>query len=320
MLAIETRQLTHEYRTGSGRKRAIEEVSLSVPLGSIYGFLGPNGAGKTTTIRALMGFIRPSSGQASVLGMDAWTQSRQIKAGVGYVPGDVRLWPWLRASDAVAMFARVRGEGDGMRTEAARLAEALGLDLKLKVRSMSKGTRQKLGLILAMAHKPKLLILDEPSSGLDPLVQDQLRLLLREAASDGRTVFLSSHTLAEVEDLCDRVAIVRQGKIVADDTLAALRARAGHVVTIEFAPGCVPPRAGLLDGLVLEDGAATPKRASAWTGLYRPGGDRAADAATGGDVQQLMAWIATLPGVVDASVTRPDLETLFRTYYRGGKS
>lgn len=324
MLAIETRQLTHEYRTGSGRKRAIEEVSLSVPLGSIYGFLGPNGAGKTTTIRALMGFIRPSSGHASVLGMDAWTQSRQIKAGVGYVPGDVRLWPWLRASDAVAMFARVRGasggRGDEMRSEAARLAEALGLDLKLKVRSMSKGTRQKLGLILAMAHKPKLLILDEPSSGLDPLVQDQLRLLLREAASDGRTVFLSSHTLAEVEDLCDRVAIVRQGKIVADDTLAALRARAGHVVTIEFAPNAMPPRAGLLEGLVLEDGAATPTRAHSWTGLYRPRGDQGADSSSSGDVQRLMAWIATLPGVVDASVTRPDLETLFRTYYSGGKS
>lgn len=325
MLAIETRQLTHEYRTGSGRKRAIEEVSLSVPLGSIYGFLGPNGAGKTTTIRALMGFIRPSEGHASVLGLDAWSRSRQIKAEVGYVPGDVRLWPWLRASEAVAMFARVRGEGAEMRTEAARLAEALGLDLKLKVRSMSKGTRQKLGLVLAMAHKPKLLILDEPSSGLDPLVQDQLRLLLREAASDGRTVFLSSHTLAEVEDLCDRVAIVRQGRIVADDTLTSLRARAGHVVTIEFAPGAMPPRAGLIDGLVLEDGAAMPARANTWTGLYRPGGDRGAGNGSGvagaaGDVQRLMAWVATLPGVVDASVTRPDLETLFRTYYSGGKS
>ncbi|MCU0688190.1 MAG: ABC transporter ATP-binding protein [Phycisphaerales bacterium] len=321
MLAIATDMLTHEYAVrgksaivgasaggAGGRRRAIENVSLTVPAGSIYGFLGPNGAGKTTTIRALMGFIRPSGGRATVLGLDAWRQTQAIKAQVGYVPGDVRLWPWLTARKTITLFERVRGVA--MQARAETLAQRLGLDLRLRVRSMSKGTRQKLGLILAMAHEPKLMILDEPSSGLDPLVQDELRAILREAAAGGATVFLSSHTLAEVEDLCQRVAIVRQGRIVADDDLRTLRARAGHSVTIELAPGMTLDESRLPARLRLDP--VGPK-ATVRTGLHTSAGGAAQDAA---DVRELLAWLSTLPGVVDVSITRPDLETLFRTYYQ----
>lgn len=292
MLAIETEALTHDY----GPRRAIEAVSLKVPEGSIYGFLGPNGAGKTTTIRVLMGFLNPSAGTARVLGRSAWSDSRRIKAEVGYVPGDVRLWPWLTARDAVHLFARVRGVN--LKPEAGRLAERLGLDLGLKVRRMSKGTRQKLGLILSMAHKPRLLILDEPSSGLDPLVQEEFRGLCREAAGEGRTVFLSSHALSEVENLCQRVAIVRKGRIIADDPLDTLRARAGHEVIVTWAGGA--PR-----GDVPPAWEVTSRGDKVWSGVYR------------GPVQALVQWLAT-QDVADVSIGRPDLETLFLKFYNGG--
>jgi ABC-2 type transport system ATP-binding protein len=300
--AIHTLDLTHAY----GPRVAIHRVSLSVPEGSIFGFLGPNGAGKTTTIRVLLGFLRARQGEARVLGQSCWQQSRAIKHDVGYVPGDLRLWPWLTGHSALRLIGRVRGVD--IRDRGATLARRLGLDLSLRVDRMSKGTRQKLGLVLAMAHEPKLLILDEPSSGLDPLVQDEFRAILREAASAGRTVFLSSHTLGEVEDLCDRVAIVRQGSIVANDTLANLRARAGLAVVVHFEPGHEPAQAELPVTLTPDPPPpGTHPKPGLWHATFR------------GEPRELLAFLAGRR-VLDVTIARPDLESMFRGYYQATTS
>src|SRR5262245_27893109 len=218
---ISTHNLTRWY----GRRRGIEGLNLEVAEGSLFGFLGPNGAGKTTTIRVMLGFLRPSSGGASVLNRDCWRDSRRIKVDVGYVPGDLRLHPWLTGTSALRIFSAIRGRDlvrGGM-----DLAQRFELDMTVKVRNMSRGMRQKLGLILAMAHQPRVLVMDEPTASLDPLMQVRLHEHLREQSRQGHTVFFSSHSLSEVEQLCDRVAIVRDGRLVADSTLDELRRQAG---------------------------------------------------------------------------------------------
>ncbi len=287
MAVIATQALTRTY----GSRRGIEAVALSVPEGSLFGFLGPNGAGKTTTIRVLLGFLRPSSGAAAIFGLDCWGRSKQIKAEVGYVPGDLRLPPWFTGSKALSLFGAVRARE--MMTHGRELAEMLELDLSVRVRNMSRGMRQKLGLILAMAHRPRLLVLDEPTSGLDPLMQDRFREMLRARSRDGCTVFFSSHTLSEVEALCDRVAIVREGRIVADSSLEELRKQAGHEVMIKWR-GVAPAAPLFLQVRSSEN--------SVW------------HATLDAPVEQLVAWLAG-KGVEDLMVGRPDLETLFRRYY-----
>ena len=217
MAIIHTEALSRHY----GSRRGIESVSLDVPEGTLFGFLGPNGAGKTTTIRVMVGLLRPSAGSARIFGLDCWRDSRTIKDEIGYMPGDIRLMPWLDGRRALSIWGKVRGRD--LMPYGRELAERFDLDLRTKVRSMSRGMRQKLGLILALAHKPRLLILDEPTVTLDPLMQAEVQRLLREMAAAGHTVFFSSHTLGEVEQLCDRVAMIRDGQLVADESLAALR-------------------------------------------------------------------------------------------------
>jgi ABC-2 type transport system ATP-binding protein len=285
---IATQALTRNY----GSRRGIEGVALRVEEGALFGFLGPNGAGKTTTIRVLLGFLRPSSGAAAIFGLDCWRRSEEIKKEVGYVPGDLRLPAWFTGKSALSVFGAVRGRD--MMTHGRELAEMLALDLSVKVRKMSRGMRQKLGLILAMAHRPRLLVLDEPTSGLDPLMQDRFREHLRKVSRAGTTVFFSSHTLGEVEALCDRVAIVREGKIVADSSLDELRKQAGHEVMIRWrreAPG-VP------EFLKVEVGDGV------WRGTME------------GPVERLVEWLAG-KGVEDLIVGRPDLETMFKRFYEG---
>jgi ABC-2 type transport system ATP-binding protein len=288
--AIELSLLSRRY----GSKRGITDVNLCVREGELFGFLGPNGAGKTTAIRVLLGFLRPTSGTARALGRDCWRDSAAIKADVGAIPGDLRLWPWLTGHGALAMFGRIRGRD--MRTKGRALAEELALDLSVPVRRMSRGMRQKLGLILALAHEPRLLILDEPTTALDPLMQDRLRQILRRMARAGHTVFFSSHTLGEVEELCERIAIVREGRIVADGTLDDLRAGVEREIAIAWrgeadASWAVPP------GLTLQR-----RDASRWEGTHA------------GEVGPLLAWLAAKP-VADVSITQIDLEKLFRRYY-----
>jgi ABC-2 type transport system ATP-binding protein len=294
--AIVTESLTRTY----GSRRGIDAVSLNVPEGSLYGFLGPNGAGKTTTIRVLLGFLRPSAGQASVFGLDCWRHSARIKQEVGYVPGDLRLWGWMHGHAALSLIGRIRRRD--LRAEGKRLAELFDLDLHVKVRRMSRGMRQKLGLVLAMAHRPRLLVLDEPTSALDPLMQDRFRELLRELSAGGTTVFFSSHTLGEVEALCERVAIVRAGRIVADSTLESLRKQARHEVDIVWSPG---------------KNAETPGNGRSWPQslqLTRRDATRWTGTVGESDISALVNSLAGLP-IADLRIARPDLETIFRRYY-----
>lgn len=288
--AIQLRGLTRSY----GARRGISDVNLEVREGSLYGFLGPNGAGKTTAIRVLLGFLKPTQGDARALGLDCWRESAKIKQDVGAIPGDLRLWPWLNGHSALALFGRVRGRD--LRAQGRELADELELDLSVRVRRMSRGMRQKLGLILALAHQPRLLILDEPTTALDPLMQDRLRAVLRRMALKGHTVFFSSHTLSEVEDLCERVAIVKDGRIVADGTLESLRADTGYAVAWRV-PDPTAIAIPTLEGLSVER-----RGEFEFAGTYV------------GPARDLIVHLSTLP-IEDVTITRMDLETLFRRYY-----
>ncbi|MBK8020387.1 MAG: ABC transporter ATP-binding protein [Chloroflexi bacterium] len=207
---IQTDRLTKVY---NGKTRALSDLTLSVQRGEVFGYLGPNGAGKTTTIRLLLDLIRPTSGQSRVFGLDARQDSRSIRARIGYLPGELNLWERQTALQIIRYVGSVRG-GLEMRY-VQELAERLQFDLTKKVRSYSTGNKRKLGLILALMNKPELLILDEPTSGLDPLVQQTFYEIVSELRSEGRTVFLSSHILSEVQAICDRVGILRGGMLQA---------------------------------------------------------------------------------------------------------
>ena len=291
MSFITTEKLSRRY----GRRVGIDDVNLTIGEGEIFGFLGPNGAGKTTTIRLLLGFLRPSAGRANIGGLDCWRDSPQIKRGVGYLPGDLRLYPWITGRTAMKIVGRVRGAD--LRADGEDLADRFELEMDLPVRKMSRGMRQKLGLIMALVHRPRLLVLDEPTSGLDPLMQAELAGCLRELASAGHTVFFSSHTLSEVESLCDRVAIVRRGRIIADETLASLRGRARRVVELVFADAAAVAGVQLPDFLKLkqQDG-------------------RRLCCELAGPTPPLIDWVAQ-QSLDDISISRPDLESLFREFY-----
>lgn len=208
---IQTQNLTKIYR---GSTPALDSLSLDVQRGEIFGYLGPNGAGKTTTIRLLLDFIRPTSGSATLLGsLDARADSVAIKQRIGYLPAELNLWDRQTAQQIIRFVGQARGGYDESYVQT--LAQRLEFDLSKKVRSYSTGNKRKLGLILALMNKPDLLILDEPSSGLDPLMQQTFYQLMREVRDEGRTVFLSSHILSEVQAICDRVGILRAGKLEA---------------------------------------------------------------------------------------------------------
>ncbi len=225
---IQTEKLTKSY----GPFRGIVDVDLAVEGGEIFGFLGPNGAGKTTTIRVLLDLIRPSSGHARVFGIESSADPVAIHRRIGYLPGEFTLYDRLTGAETIEYFANLRGGVD--RTYSTALIERLGLDPSRRFREYSKGNKQKVGLICALQHRPELLILDEPTAGLDPLVQQTFNQLLFEARAEGRTVFLSSHIISEVERTCDRVAIIREGRIVRVDTIGALRELSAHQVELRF--------------------------------------------------------------------------------------
>jgi len=292
MTILATRNLGKRY----GSKVGVEDVNLNVEPATIFGFLGPNGAGKTTAIRLLLGFLRPTSGEARILGRDCWRESHRIKRDVGYLAGDVRLYPWLTVRRALPILEGARRQA--LTSAGMALAERFQLDPDKTVRKMSRGMRQKLGLILALAHESKLIVLDEPTSGLDPLMQLSLADLLRERAANGSTIFFSSHTLNEVEQLCDRVAIVRDGHIVTDEPLDDLRRRARRRVEVRFqteeaASTIVPPTH--LD-IVRRD-------KDRWYAEFD------------GEAGPLTGWLGTQP-VRDFLIGPPDLETIFRAFYR----
>jgi ABC-2 type transport system ATP-binding protein len=232
--AILTEKLTKDYNGVP----ALDGLSLRVEPGEIFGFLGPNGAGKTTTIRLLLDLIRPTAGRAAILGFDCQRDSRQVRARVGYLPGDLRLYPGLRGQEMVELIADLRArpiDWSYVRGFAARL----DLDLTGHIAAYSKGTRQKLGVLLALLDRPPVLLLDEPTSGLDPIMQRVVWDELRQEAARGATIFFSSHVLSEVEHICRRVGILRAGRLVAVEPIAALMGRTIRRLEVTFAE--MPP-------------------------------------------------------------------------------
>jgi ABC-2 type transport system ATP-binding protein len=288
---------THELCKSYGRCEALHNLNLDVPSGSLFGFLGPNGAGKTTVIRILLGLLRASAGQARLFGLDAWQAGPRARAEVGYLPGDVRFDDHLTGRQTLSFFAAARRQD--ARAEIKRLGARFDVDLDLRVRSYSRGMKQKLGLIQVLMHRPRLLLLDEPTTALDPLIRRILNEELRTVAGEGRTVLFSSHTLSEVEELCDQVAILREGRLVVRDTIAALRARAPRRVELRFDAGAAAP-AEVPPGLAVVE--QTERRLTGtWTG----------------PLQGLVVWLARCQ-VEDVSIGAPSLEDVFLAHYQTG--
>lgn len=292
MTAIETANLTCLYRNGRG----IRQINLAVAQGEVFGFLGPNGAGKTTLIRTLLGFLRPQAGGARILGIDALARNREVRARVGYLPSDPTLYEFLTGAQNIALSLRLRGVADHRRV--ADLADRLEISLDRRVKTLSRGNRQKVAIIVALAHDPDLVILDEPTSGLDPLVQEIFADLIRDERARGKTVFMSSHVLSEVEALCDRVGIIRDGQVVAVSTIAELKHRRVKRITAEFA-GAVPDLAGL-EG-ISEWQAEGSRVRFTWNGRLEP-------------------LVRALNGesLLDLTVVDPPLDEVFRAFYTEG--
>ena len=290
--AIETQGLTKDYGNGRG----IFDLELSVPVGEVFGFLGPNGAGKTTTIRLLMGLIHATRGGARIFGLDCDRDAVAVKRKTGYCPGELPQFGGWRGSEIVAYVAGLRG--DVKDASIAALAERLDLDLGRKYREYSHGNKQKLALILAFMHQPALAILDEPTSGLDPLVQQEFYGIVRDARTRGATIFISSHVLSEVEHVCDRVGIVRQGHLATVSPLEKLVGMRAFHVEIDFADQVPVDRLKRVEGL--DQLVVTDHRA---TGLLR------------GTFEPLMAAVAGTR-VVGFTSREPSLEEIFLTYYR----
>jgi ABC-2 type transport system ATP-binding protein len=237
---VEATGLTKLY----GSRTGVLDLEFAVETGEVFGYLGPNGAGKTTTIRLMLDLIRPTRGSIALFGRDVRGDSVDVRRQLGYLPGDVRLYERLTGSELIRYFSSLRGLTDT--SEAVRLAERFQLDLALPIRTLSRGNKQKVAIVQAFMHRPSLLVLDEPTSGLDPLMQRQFYDLLRETTADGRTVFLSSHALPEVQQVADRVAVIRDGSLEVVDSVESLRARAPARVEATFV---VPPPLGAFEDL-----------------------------------------------------------------------
>lgn len=228
-IAIETSGLTKFYGTSPG----ITNLDLQVQEGEVFGYIGPNGAGKSTTIRTLLNFLFPTRGSGRILGLDIIKDSLQIRRRTGYLPGDLSMYDTMTAREFLTYFSNLR-KVDAKRAMVS-LAERFELDLDRRIRDYSSGNRQKVGVVNAFMHEPELLILDEPTSGLDPLMQQEFQALINEVRAEGRTVFLSSHILPEVDRIADRVGIVRESHLVAVDSVEAFKTKARSTVTIQFA-------------------------------------------------------------------------------------
>jgi ABC-2 type transport system ATP-binding protein len=277
--------------------RALDALDLRVERGEVFGYLGPNGAGKSTSIRLLLGLIHPTGGRAELLGLDTRLASVEARRHVGYLPGDLRLADRLTGREQLDSLARLRGAATPLRNA---MCERFGAVLDRPIRELSKGNRQKLGLVQAFMHRPELLVLDEPTSGLDPLLQEEFRALLRETAADGRTVFLSSHSLDEVQHAADRVGVIRGGQLLDVDRVAALPERALRHVTIVFAGDADAGALARIDGVRIHEQTPTLVRLSA--------PESAMDA---------VVKAAALSHVADLVSSPADLEEIFLELYRG---
>ncbi len=297
-VVIETKDLCRRY----GSRRGIENVNLTIPPGEIFGFLGPNGAGKSTTIRILMGLLKAGSGSARIFGRDCWTDGPAIRRDVGYIAGDVRLYPWLTTHSALKILSGVHGRD--LLPAGLAIADRFRLEPRLSVRKMSRGNRQKVAIVLALAHRPKLVILDEPTSGLDPLMQETLMQCLREMAQEGRTVMFSSHTLSEVESLCDHIAIVKDGRIVEDSTVSRLKSMAPRQIIVTLRADQQP------ESIHWPEGLRRPERSMATPAST----NRTEHFELIGSSVSFINWAAT-QNFADVTIGLPSLEVLFRRYY-----
>jgi ABC-2 type transport system ATP-binding protein len=289
--AVETSGLTKKF----GARLALDCLHLTVARGTIVGYLGPNGAGKTTTIRLLLGLLRPTRGRSTVMGYDTWSQSGRVHAITGYLPGDFVGYPTMTGEDYLAYIASLRGLRQPELVQ--RLAKRLDADLSCRIGGLSHGNRQKIGILQAMMHEPDVLILDEPTTGLDPLVQREFLQLVQERRESGCTVFLSSHVLSEVEAVADRVSILRAGTLVADLDVAEVRSAATRRIDIVFdttpAADLVRRVPGVLD-VVMSEGMAHVVASGSLAELFRAVGPY---------------------GVRNVVTHEPDLEDVFLSYY-----
>jgi ABC-2 type transport system ATP-binding protein len=291
---IEVRGLVKRY----GGFQALHGIDLEVERGEVFGFIGPNGAGKTTLIRTALDLIRPSEGEVRVFGLDSRRDARRIHARSGYVPGDLALWDRLTGRQALAHLTGLRGGAGAERVEP--LAQRLDVDLDRRISDLSKGNREKIGLIQAFMHEPDLVILDEPTSGLDPLVQQEVFAIVDEVKERGATVFFSSHHLDEIERIADRVGAVREGRMVAVDTVAGLKARAARRIEVVFGEPVAAEEFAQLDGV-------RDVRASG----------RHLHMVTAGPIDPVLKAVAR-HRVESLSAPEPELEEVFLGLYRQG--
>lgn len=286
MAAIETRNLTKSY----GKARGIIDVNLTIEEGEFFGFIGPNGAGKSTTIRTLLGMIQVTSGSAKVLGWDIQKEKTKLLSEIGYLPSEAVFYSGMKVKDVLKLSADLHKKD--CKEESARLCERLQLDVNRKVEELSFGNRKKVAIVSALQHKPRLLILDEPTSGLDPLMQKEFFDILKERNEEGTTIFLSSHILSEVQNHCKRAAIIREGRMIACDSVEALAKTNAKRVSI----------VGDVSVDELEGVRDKKKEKDSISFLYS------------GDIQTLIKHISKAD-IKDLSITEPDLEEIFMHYY-----
>ena len=289
MNVIETKGLTKYY----GKSRGIIDLNLSVTEGEFFGFIGPNGAGKSTTIRTLLGLIKKSSGSAEIFGRNVETNKKEILAEVGYLPSEAVFYSEMRVKDVIKLSADLRKKD--CKKEAEVLCERLGLDTEKKVEELSFGNRKKVAIVCALQHKPRLCVLDEPTGGLDPLMQREFFTILKERNAEGATIFLSSHILSEIQRNCTRAAIVREGKIIACDSVEALSKTSAKRIHIE----------GNADIIALKNVRDIQKTDNGTSFLYS------------GDINEFLQYISKY-SINDLSISEPDLEEIFMHYYLDG--
>ena len=291
-LAIRTEGLTKHY----GDVEALNDLDLDVRTGEVFGFLGPNGAGKTTMIRTTLDLIRPTRGRAEILGMDTHEQAVEIRRHIGYLPSDLSMYPLLTGKDTLKYFANLRGGVDWSYVE--ELAERLKADLSPKVGDYSSGNRQKVGIIQAFMNRPSVIVMDEPSSGLDPLMQREFQKMMREVAAEGRTVFLSSHTLSEVQAVADRVGVIREGHLVEVAAVNDLRSKAIRTVELQFTE---PVEAAVFEAI---EGVSDVRVTNHHVAMSLEG-----------SIVNLLRAAADRYELVDVASEEADLEEIFLTYY-----
>jgi len=301
---LDIRGLSKVYGSGAKQTVALDNLNLDVQAGEIFGFLGPNGAGKTTTIRLLLDLIRPSAGTATIFGMDVREQSVEIHRRIGFLPAELSLWDGRSGAQIMQFVANVRGDSKKFIKDGMEIAQQLQLDTSKKVRDLSSGNKRKLGLVLAMMHSPELLILDEPTNGLDPLVQQTFHDMLHEHREQGKTVFLSSHVLSEVQAICDRVGILRDGDLKAVESVEKMTRVEFRWVEVRFRdaiPDSVPQKLASMPAVSAVE--SNGRRLS--VGLT-------------GDFDPMLRIISQ--GYVESlQVDEPSLEDIFLAYYSDEK-